>query len=95
MSCFYEKNDKKYTSELELVEDFFKDNFQLKEGSIYSAEDVQESSLNVIRNISADAEYDADEGKYLVSTEPDKKAKYMTIQELTTQEHPGIFKQIQ
>ena len=79
MSCFYEKNDKKYTSELELVEDFFKDNFQLKEGSIYSAEDVQESSLNVIRNISADAEYDADEGKYLVSLEPDKKAKYMTI----------------
>ena len=95
MSCFYEKNDKKYTSELELVEDFFKDNFQLKEGSIYSAEDVQESSLNVIRNISADAEYDADEGKYLVSSEPDKKAKYMTIQELTTQEHPGIFNQIQ
>ena len=79
---------------MDLVKEFLTNNFQLQEGSIYSADDVQQSTINAIGKIKDANKYDLDEGKSLTDKDPDKRAKYMDIHALTTQEHPGIFNQI-
>lgn len=95
MGCFYTKENIQYSSELELLQDFLANNFQLKEGSIYSAEAVQESTLNKLSKITDSNEFDADADKSIDSKEEETRAKYMTIQDLAVKEHPAIFSQIE
>ena len=59
MSCYYIRNGQKYFSELDIILDFIKENKQLKEGSIYSAEDVQQSTIDAIKNIKDSRLYNA------------------------------------
>lgn len=93
MACFYYNDDYKFSSNLELLQEFLKSNFQLQEGSIYSAEDVQESTFNKISKIPDANKYDTDESK--LQTDPEYKSGYITISDLVSKEHPGILGQIE
>lgn len=83
MNCIYvnTKTGKSYSSEFELLNDFLKENFQLKGGSIYSSEEVQSSTLNKLKKINS--------SKYDRATD----GEYLEILELVSEEQPAILRQ--
>lgn len=50
--CFYLKNGQKFGSMSDVIEAFFKDNKQLKNASIFSSDEIQESTYKAIIKIS-------------------------------------------
>jgi hypothetical protein len=51
--CFYYRKDKnvQINSEKELIEMFFKDNYELKNAAIFSSDEIQESTVKTLKNI--------------------------------------------
>ena len=96
MSCFYTYNGENFRSELDLVNEYIKNNFQLQEGSIYSAEEVQQSTINKIKKIQDQKKYEEDINKTNDFVKnPDYKRKYTPIIDIIRQEQTGILGQIE
>lgn len=96
MSCFYTYNGENFRSELDLVNEYIKNNFQLQEGSIYSAEEVQQSTIDKIKKITDNKKYDEDINKSNdLANNPDYKRKYTPILDIIRQEQSGILGQIE
>ena len=59
MACQYYKSDgTAYNSVQEMIEDFYKSNNQLKNAAIFSADEIQESTVNKILSIKGAASYE-------------------------------------
>ena len=81
MACQYYKSDgTAYNSVQEMIEDFYKSNNQLKNAAIFSADEIQESTVNKILSIKGAASYE--------------KSKSVSVTEFITSSHPEIFRDI-
>lgn len=83
MACIYydTKKNKQYNSIQDLIKDFYKDfkKFQLKNTAIFSAEEIQKSTVDKILAIKEINAYKKSEGEEVL--------------DFITKEHPGLFNQ--
>jgi hypothetical protein len=70
MSCTYIKQDgSQYKSIKDLVEDFYKSNYELKNAAIYSRDEIMQSTIDKILKISKINSYsESDSEKYIPLT---------------------------
>ena len=60
--CFYYKESERFETMAELIDAFYKDNKQLTNASIYSADEIQQSTVKLLRGLPGINDYEAAEG---------------------------------
>lgn len=79
--CFYYKNGKKINDMQDLIMDFLKDNYQLKNASIFSSDDMQQGTVDILKGIP----------KYKMSEGGSKIESIPMVRDFITKEN-GLFK---
>ena len=78
--CFYYKDGKKINNVQDIIHEFFKDNFQLKNSAIFSAEEIQESTVKKLKNILGANAYN--------------QSNQSTVTEFITSPNPALFSKL-
>jgi len=77
IECFYYKDGIKVNNIQEIIHEFFKDNYQLRNAAIFSAEEIQNSTVTKIKNILGANSYG--------------KSEKAIVTDMITKENPGLF----
>lgn len=59
--CFYYKNGKRINDIQEVIKEFFKDNYLLRNSAIFSAEEIQDSTIKQLKNIQGAVDFSKSE----------------------------------
>lgn len=80
IECFYYKDGKKINDVQTLIAEFFKDTSRLENSAIFSAEEIQESTIKLLKNLEGATKYNA--------------SKKRSVIEVISTPNPGLFTKV-
>ena len=80
MACFYYKDGKRFNGMQDIIHEFFKDNYSLRNAAIFSAEDIQESTKKDLLKTPGATTYE--------------DSKRESVVDLISKDHSGLFNKI-